>query len=118
MFTGHRKLLYEYTNAGNIQMVRYLLSLPGICDVKMEDGTTAFVMSLARKDVELMKLLLNSAIKSELEPRDLVQRAVMALNRSPDERNANVMKVLTNALICLDVSLEEEAIPQQPISEE
>ena len=41
-------------------MVEYLLSLPGIQDVTMEDGTTAFAMALGRRDLQMIKAFMNS----------------------------------------------------------
>ena len=117
--SGHRKLLSEYTIVGNAQMVRYLLSLPGICDPKMEDGTTAFVMSLSRKDVELIEVLLRSEIKSEVDPKELARRAVFEMNRVPNEENAEVKEVLTNTLKYLKVYMNENVPPEKGlISEE
>ena len=92
--------------------------MPGICDLKMEDGTTAFVMSLSRKDVELIEILLSSEIKSELDPKELGKRAVLEMYNSKDERNANVIEVLSNTLKHLQVSMEERATANKLISEE
>ena len=99
-------------------MVRYMLSLPGICDLKMEDGTTAFVMSLSRKDVELIEILLSSEIKSELNPKELGKRAVLEMHNRRDEKNANVKEVLSNTLKHLQVSIDEGATAKKFISEE
>ena len=41
-------------------MVKYLLSLPEIKDVKMDDGTTAFSMALGRGDLEMIDVFLHS----------------------------------------------------------
>ena len=49
----HNKLLWQYCFEGNLTMVKYMLTLPGIMDVEMEDGTTAFVMALAGENLEL-----------------------------------------------------------------
>ena len=100
-------------------MVRYLLSLPGICDPKMEDGTNAFVMSLSRRDVELIKVLLSSEIPNDIDPKELGRRAVLELNKSSDVGNVKVKEVLSNTLKQLKVSIEEEGPqPQKLISEE
>ena len=119
MFTGHKKLLSEYTNAGNLEMVRYLLSVPGMCDPKMEDGTNAFVMALSRRDIELIEVLISSEIPSDIDPKWLGKRAVLEMNRSADVKNAKVKEVLSNTLKQLKVSLEEGGPqPQKLISEE
>ena len=102
-------------------MVRYLLSLPGMCDPKMEDGTTAFVMSLSRKDVELIEVLLRAEIESDIDPKELARRAVLEMNRIPNEENAKVKEVLTNTLKYLKVSMDEgKGVPPEKglISEE
>ena len=118
-FSDHRKLLSEYTNAGNAQMVMYLLSLPGMCDPKMEDGTNAFVMSLSRRDVELIEMLLSSEIESDIDTKELGKRAVLEINRSTDVKNANVKEALSNTLKQLKVSMEEKVPqPKKQISEE
>ena len=100
-------------------MVRYLLSVTGMCDPKMEDGTNAFVMSLSRRDAELIEMILSSEIQSEIDPKKLGKRAVLEMNRSADVKNAKVKEALSNTLKQLKVSMEEEA-PQakKSISEE
>ena len=115
---GHRKLLSEFTTAGNVQMVRYMLGLPGICDPKMDDGTTAFVMSLSRKDVELIEVLLTSEILSDTDQKELGKRAVFELDRNADKRNTKVKRALTNALKQLNVLMEDQPTTKKAISEE
>ena len=39
-------------------MVEYMLSLPGILDPEMPDGTTGFAMALARDNARLVEILL------------------------------------------------------------
>ena len=39
-------------------MVEYMLSLPGILDPEMPDGTTGFAMALARDNATLVEILL------------------------------------------------------------
>ena len=39
-------------------MTQYLLSLPGIWDPEMPDGTTGFAMALARENAKLVDILL------------------------------------------------------------
>ena len=99
-------------------MVRYMLGLPGICDPKMDDGTTAFVMSLCRKDAELIEVLLTSEILSDIDQKELGKRAVFELNRNADERNTKVKKALTNALKRLHVLTEHQSTTKKAISEE
>ena len=99
-------------------MARYLLSLPGICDPKMEDGTNAFVMSLSRKDVELIEVLLSSEIQSDIDTKELAKRAVMELNKNADDSNTKVKDVLTNVLKDLNILVVEGTTAEKPISEE
>ena len=84
-----------------------------------EDGTNAFIMSLSRRDVELIKVLLSSEIASDIDPKELGRRAVLELNRSTDVENAKVKEVLSNTLKQLKVSMEKEGPQSQKlISEE
>ena len=100
-------------------MVGYLLSLPGMCDPKMKDGTNAFVMSLSRRDVNLIEMILSSEIPSDIDPKELGKRAFLELNRNADEKNADVKEVLSNTLKQLKVSIEEEVPPpKKQISKE
>ena len=111
-------MLSEFTTAGNAQMVRYMLGLSGICDPKMDDGTTAFVMSLCRRDVELIEVLLTSEIQSDIDQKELGKRAVFELNRNADRRNIEVKKDLTNAFKSLNVLMVEQPTAKKPVSEE
>ena len=42
----------DWENEGNIEMVEYLLGLPGIIDPLMGDGTTALAVALATQTPE------------------------------------------------------------------
>ena len=56
----HKRLLWDLGNEEKLPMVKYLLSLPEIRDVKMDDGTTAFSMALGRGDLEMIDVFLHS----------------------------------------------------------
>ena len=85
----------------------------------MEDGTTAFVMSLSNGDVELIEILLLSEIESDIDPKKLGKRAVLEMNKNTDGKNAKVKEVLSNTLKQLKVSMNEEVPPpKRPISDE
>ena len=58
--SNHRKLLWLFCCDGNLEMVMYMLSLPGIRDPMMEDGTTAFSMAIARNNSDLIQEFLSS----------------------------------------------------------
>ena len=65
-------------------MVRYLLSIPGIRDVKTDDGTTAFAMALGRKDLEMIRIFLNTKYASDIDPISLAKRTLLELDRDMD----------------------------------
>ena len=52
-------------------MVIYMLSLPNIIDHLMDDGTTGFVMALARQDSDMVR-----AILASLPPTPVNQGAI------------------------------------------
>ena len=78
----HGKLLWEYCYEGNVTMVRYMLSLPGIKDVVIEDGTTGFVMALATQNTELIGMLMASDHQNDIDPTMLIVNAIQELDRS------------------------------------
>lgn len=80
-------------------MVEYLIALEGMRDSIMEDGTTAFVMALARRDEALVKHLLASNIPSDINPRELSSRAIIELSReSAIKNNSGLLQELVNGL--------------------
>ena len=79
-------------------MVKYLLSLPGIKDIKMDDGTTAFSMALGRKDLEMIKVFLNTEHQSDIDPIELAKRAVMELDRDTENERSDLRNELVNGL--------------------
>ena len=57
-------------------MLRYMLSLPGVRDLVMEDGTTGFSTALAAKNCDLIKELLgfyarNPSLRIDERERDV-----------------------------------------------
>ena len=60
-------------------MVKYMVSLPGVGDPKMDDGTTAFAIALAKGDLHLIRVLLASKLQSDIEHRGLATRAILEL---------------------------------------
>ena len=79
-------------------MVKYIISLPGVGDPKMDDGTTAFAIALARKDLHLISILLAHTLQSDIEHRDLSMRVILELDRSQDMINSELRKELIGGL--------------------
>ena len=79
--TGHCKLLHTFGTDGNYEMAEYMLKLPGIQDPTIDDGTTAFSMALARRDLKLIGLFLASKIPSDIDHRFLTEEALLEMGR-------------------------------------
>ena len=90
----HKKLLWEFTTDGIEEMVNYMLALPGVRDVKMEDGTTSFVMALSRQDSRLVEIILTSEIPSEIDSVELAQRALRELNKQLNKQSDENFRLL------------------------
>ena len=75
-------------------MVEYLLTLAGISDPIMEDGTTAFTMALARGDGNMMKVMLYSDHESDINPRELLTNAVSAGEQERETYLSSLLRVL------------------------
>ena len=99
-------------------MVRYLLSLPGIKDVQMDDGTTAFSMALGRGDLQMIRVFLKSEHQSDIDPIELAKRAVIELDRDPEHKRSYLRNELVNGLKHHDVSLSHSSALKLQISEE
>ena len=88
---GHRQLLWFFCCDGNFEMAKYMLSVPGILDPEMHDGTTAFSMALSRGNCDLIEGLFGFYRKN--------------LQKRPEERER-------------DVGLAREALTEPNIKEE
>ena len=99
-------------------MVKYLLSLAGIQDTKMDDGTTAFSMALGRGDLEMIKVFMDSEHQSEINPIELAKRAVMELDRDPENKRSNLRCELVNGLKHHNVTMNIASGQRVQISEE
>ena len=100
-------------------MVGYLASLPGIHDPKMEDGTTAFAIALARRDIKVLRILMDSQIPSDIDHQHLAQRAILELERNPQDCNNLLKEVLTRSNeLPLQAFYIKEPAPRQGICEE
>ena len=99
----HKKLLMEFCCEGNTRMAEYMVTLPGIEDVVAEDGTTAFVMVLAMRDLHLVEVLLASKIWNHRN-KQLAIGAVRELDRLsnglcyPEEVDTKLRLLLVQAL--------------------
>ena len=102
----HKKLLWTFCCDANLEMVNFMLSMPGMHDPEMEDGTTAFAMALAQRDVALIRAMLNQKQFSSLQFLHLAKDAVKELESRPD--NCTEMEtMLVDAIQELDISAME-----------
>ena len=86
-------------------MIDYMLPLPGIRDMKMEDGTSAFTMALAGHNIEAMQMLLALRHQSDIDPVQLLLKAVMELDTHSDDPSGSKFRDE------LAILLEERGIP-------
>ena len=118
--------MWTFCTEGNIAMVDYMLSLTNMHDSKMADGTTAFVMALARKDVDIIALLLAGNHSSDIVPQNLAGRAILELDRAlvPDadtdanKVNLQLRRVLQSGLEKRGVCFSSELSSNLNISSE
>ena len=57
-FSGHMRLLSTFSSNRIIDMVEFMLTMPGIHDTKTPDGTTALSMAIATGDTNMAETLL------------------------------------------------------------
>lgn len=95
--------------------------MPGIYDAKVYDATTAFFIALARRDLPLVKSFLSAEIESDIDPKALTARAVLEMDRDPDNDNSELKETLkewletqkgTNLYV---LNLYEEEAPKEPL---
>ena len=92
-------------------MVEYLKTLEAIEDPVVDDGTTGFAMALARKDVELIRILMKADIPSPYKVTELARKAIVELegygNKNYSDLLAQLVKVpklkniITNSRVAL-----------------
>ena len=82
-------------------MVEYMLSLPGILDPEMPDGTTGFAMALARDNARLVEILL-AYYQKYPEGRS-------------DERNRDI-RIAEEAILELDEESEVKIVLKKALS--
>ena len=83
-----------------------MLSLPGVQDHVMGDGTTAFSMALARCDIKLIKSFLSSNIPSDIDQHELAKEALYELKSEPTKSRSELMGVLISSLLAFQGSPE------------
>ena len=98
-------------------MVRYMLSLPRIRDVKMDDGTTAFSMALGRKDLEMIGVFLEIRHQSDIDPIELAKRTLLEMDRDGDG-DSSVRLKLEQTLKQQKISIKKGGLPKAQISQE
>ena len=99
-------------------MVKHMLSLPYINDPQMDDGTTAFSMALARKDLDLIRVLLASKHYSDIDHVGLAQRAVLEIDRDSRCCNPKLRQELVNSLKQVNESSNKEVPIMAKLSQE
>ena len=62
-------------------MAEYMMKMTGIKDTAIEEGTTAFSMALARRDLKLIGLFLASKIPSDIDHKFLTEEALLEMGR-------------------------------------
>ena len=102
-------MLWTFCSEGNYELSEYMLSLPGIQDPAMDDGTTAFSMALARCDLKLIGLFLSLKIPSDIDHHRLAKEALLELGRYPSEFGSKLRDLLTNVLP--EANFEEDNLP-------
>ena len=97
--TGHRKLLHTFGTDGNYEMAEYMLQMPGIQDPAVDDGTTAFSMVLARRDLKLIGLFLASEIPCDINQKVLTEEALKEIGRHSAKCMTELKDELTKGLM-------------------
>ena len=94
-------MLHTFGTDGNYEMAGYMLNMTGIEDPTIDDGTTAFSMALARRDLELIRLFLASKIPSDIDHKLLTEEALKEMGQHsvkciPELKDALVMGLMEN----------------------
>ena len=79
-------------------MIDYMLSLKGISDPLMPDGTTALAMALARQDLKSIGLLLKSGHECGINPKTLIVNAIKQLDLGHIKHDHKLREVMMNGL--------------------
>ena len=99
-------------------MVLYMLRLPGIRDIRIEDSTTAFSMALGKRHLKLIKAFLYAVPLSENDPIAMSKRAILDMDRLPEKNNPDLRAVLLDGLRHNNVPIEHEPSQVGNLSEE
>ena len=92
-------MLWTFSSDGNFELAEYMLSLPGVQDPAMGDGTTAFSMALARRDFALINLFLSSKIQSDINHHELAKEAILELDRGHFKHGNELRDILSSRLL-------------------
>ena len=87
-------------------MVDYMLSLPGIHDIEMEDCTTAFSMALGKRNLHTIKSFLSTEHLSDNDPVAMAKRAILDMDAVPGKNDPELRKVLEEGLRRHNVPME------------
>ena len=87
-------------------MVDYMLSLPGIRDIKMDDCTTAFAMALGKRNIPMIRSFLFTEHLSDNDPIAMSKRAILDMNVIPEKNDPELRKVLEEGLRHHNVPME------------
>ena len=107
-----------FVTEGAVELVVYMLSLPGIRDIKMEDGTTAFSMALGKRHLKLIKAFLCTVPLSENDPIAMSKRAILDMDRLPEKNDPDLRAVLLDGLRHNNVPIGHEPSQIVNLSEE
>ena len=75
-----------------------MLTLDDIQDLEMEDGTTGFAIALPQPNIGIMRAILRSNLRSDIDPTQLLIRAVEDLSKESDEEMTNFKDKLVSLL--------------------
>ena len=73
--------MHTFGTDGNYEMAEYMLKMSDIKDPTIDDGTTAFSMALARRDMKLIGLFLASKIPSDIDYKFLTEEALLEMSQ-------------------------------------
>ena len=77
----------------------------------MDDGTTAFSMAVARKDLEMIKIFLETKHASDIDPIDLAKRTFLEMDRDVNDCDLIFKQILENSLREHNILLTKIEIP-------
>ena len=103
-FTGLATLRIA-CECGHVQMVKHLLSVPGVIDEESPDGMTALLLAIGCLDDELTDLLASPDISS-VSPEllcDIIGDLNQTIPAEKSESRRRKMKKLRDTILCSDI---------------